>query len=132
MTGSQAEKTRELELSGAVHRLNDGSQIAIYLRRGVAWVAHFRGGTAELFTAGEWFRLHRPPRAPRLMHEVAAGSVSRLPDAVAARIEALHCKVETPVTSPWISTLLRAAHGLLARSAAGFRRSGVGARRLSA
>lgn len=117
MTGSQAEQSRELELRGVAYRLNDGSEIAIYLRRGVPWVAQFRGGTGELYTAGEWFRLHRPPRAPRLMHEAAAGSTSRLPDAMAVRIEALHCRMETLVTPPWMFILVRGARTLLARLA---------------
>lgn len=121
MTGSQREQSRELELRGVAYRLNDGSEIAIYLRRGVPWVAQLRGGTGELYTAGEWFRLHRPPRAPRLMHEAAAGSTSKLPDAIATRIDALHRGMETPVTPQLIATLRRGARGLLARLAPGYR-----------
>ena len=117
MTGSQAEKTRELELRGAVHRLNHGSEIVIYLRRGVPWVAHFKAGTGELYTPGEWFRLHRSPRSLQPVHEAAAGSDSSLPDAVAAQIEALHQKIETPVVRQRILALLRRLRSLLARPA---------------
>ena len=117
MTGDQREQDRVAQLHGVAYQLNDGSEIAIYLRRGVPWVAQFRAGTGELHTAGEWFRLHRPPRAPRRVHEAAAGSASSLPDALAARIDALHRKMETSVTPQWIAALLRRAGGLLARLA---------------
>lgn len=117
MRKAQRGQDGKFELNGVAYRLNDGSEIAIYLRRGAPWVAQFRGGSGELYTAGEWFRLHRPPRAPRLVHEAAAGSTSQLPEAVAARIEALHCRMETPVTPPGVSALLRGVRALLARLA---------------
>ena len=72
-------------ISGSLLRLGETRQIAIYQRDGVSWVADFRGGHGELFTAGEWFSLNRDAGALRR----ADGPVP-LPDDVIERIRRLH------------------------------------------
>ena len=50
--------------NGNLLRLGE-REIAIYQRDGVAWVADFRGGRGEIFTAGEWFALNGRGRVLR-------------------------------------------------------------------
>ena len=122
MTKAQREQNGNFELNGVAYRLNDGRELAIYLRRGVPWVARLRGDEGELYTAGEWFRLHGSDRGLHRVHEAAAGSASALPRDVATRIEALHRGIEVRVMPAWISALERAVRGLQAQLASGARR----------
>jgi hypothetical protein len=72
---------------GSLLRLGDEREIAIYRRDGVAWVADFRGGRGELFTAGEWFALNGRGSALR---RAGTESIAPLPARVIERIERLH------------------------------------------
>jgi len=129
MRKAQREQDGKFEINGVAYRLNDGRELAIYLRRGVPWVAWLRGDEGELYTAGEWFRLHGSDRGLQRVHEAAAGSDSALPDGLAARIDALHRRMETPVTPRWIAALLRGARGFPGRLASALRQ-GPGAVRV--
>jgi len=73
--------------NGNLLRLGGEREIAIYQRDGVAWVADFRGGRGELFTAGEWFALNG--RAS-LLRRAGLDSIAPLPADVLERIERLH------------------------------------------
>ncbi|MGB7542806.1 MAG: hypothetical protein WBM28_12420 [Burkholderiales bacterium] len=73
--------------NGSLLRLGEEREIAIYQRDGVAWVADFRGGCAELFTAGEWFALNGRGSALRRM---GLDSIVPLPARLIERIERLH------------------------------------------
>lgn len=75
------------QISGNVLRQGAKREIAIYLRDGVTWVADFRGGSGELFTAGEWFALNRGAGALR---RAERDSIEPLPAYVVERIERLH------------------------------------------
>ena len=72
---------------GSLLRLSETREIAIYQRDGVAWVADFRGGRGELFTAGEWFALNGRGSALR---RAGPDSMVPLPADVIGRIERLH------------------------------------------
>lgn len=47
-----------IPISGTTVRLSERDTIAIYVRDGLSWVAHFRDGRGELSDAPSWFRLH--------------------------------------------------------------------------
>ncbi len=57
-----ARRDRTEVQNGSLLRLSESREIVIYRRDGVAWVADFRGGRGEPFTAGEWFALNRLAR----------------------------------------------------------------------
>jgi len=85
-------------LEGSLLRLSEAREIAIYRRDGVAWVADFRGGRGELFTAGEWFALNGRASALR---RAESKSAAPLPVRVIERIERLHESVkQTKPESP--------------------------------
>lgn len=71
-------------LEGSFLRLGESREIAIYRRGGVAWVADFRAGRGQLFTAGEWFALNGRGSALR------RAEPAPLPAGVIERIERLH------------------------------------------
>ena len=73
--------------NGNLLRLGEKREIAIYLRDGVAWIADFRGGRGEIFTAGEWFALNR---GRSVLRRAALDSIAPLPARLVERIERLH------------------------------------------
>ena len=73
--------------NGCLLRLGEEREIAIYLRDGVAWIADFRGGRGELFTAGEWFALNG---RGSVLRRVGLDSIATLPARLVERIERLH------------------------------------------
>jgi hypothetical protein len=73
--------------SGNLLRVGETREIAIYQRGGLAWVADFRGGRGELFTAADWFVVHGHGS---LLHRAGLGAVGPLPPDVIERIERLH------------------------------------------
>lgn len=74
-------------MNGNLLWLGEGHEIAIYQRDGVSWIADFRGGRGELFTAGEWFALNA--RGSVLRRAAQASNVP-LPAHAIERIERLH------------------------------------------
>jgi hypothetical protein len=74
-------------MEGNLLRLSETREIAIYRRGGVAWVADFRGGRGELFTAGEWFALNG---RGSLLRRVGLASIVPLPVDLIEKIERLH------------------------------------------
>jgi hypothetical protein len=74
-------------LDGCLLRLSETREIAIYQRDGVAWIADFRGGCGELFTAGEWFALNG---RGSLLRRAGLEPVSPPPARVIEGIERLH------------------------------------------
>ena len=75
-------------LEGSLLRISETREIAIYRRGGISWVADFRGGRGELFTAGEWFALNGRASALR------RAGVAPLSAPVVERIERLHESVK--------------------------------------
>ena len=73
--------------NGSLLRLGEEREIAIYQRDGVAWIADFRGGRGELFTAGEWFALNG---RGSVLRRVDLDSIAPLPARLIERIERLH------------------------------------------
>ena len=73
--------------SGNLLRVGETREIAIYQRGGLVWVADFRGGRGELFTAADWFAVHGHGS---LLHRAGLGSPAPLPADVIERIERLH------------------------------------------
>lgn len=74
-------------MEGNLLRLGATRKIAIYQRRGLAWVADFRGGHGELFTAAGWFIVNG---RSALLRRAGLGSIAPLPAEVIERIERLH------------------------------------------
>jgi hypothetical protein len=72
--------------NGNLLRLGE-REIAIYQRDGVAWVADFRGGRGEIFTAGEWFALNG---RGRVLRRAGLASMAPLTAPLVERIERLH------------------------------------------
>lgn len=93
---------------GNLLRLGERREIAIYLRDGVTWVADFRGGCGELFTAGEWFALNH---CGGVLRGVELDSIAPLPACVVERIEQLHCTEK----SEYVLTLMATLAALAAR-----------------
>ncbi|HEY6720330.1 MAG TPA: hypothetical protein VI363_01715 [Burkholderiales bacterium] len=86
------------EPEGSLLPLGETREIAIYRRGGVAWVADFRGGRGELFTAGEWFALNG---RGSLLRRTARDAIVPLPADVIERIERLHGAQErAPLAAP--------------------------------
>jgi hypothetical protein len=82
-------QVQEGTLQGSLLRLKDGRSVAIYLRKGVAWVAEFCGGRGRLLSVPEWHCFH----ARSVVHAQRRGEVEILgpiPSEVVARIESLH------------------------------------------
>jgi len=73
--------------NGSLLQLGAEREIAIYQRDGVAWIADFRGGRGELFTAGEWFALNG---RGSVLRRVDLDSIAPLPARLIERIERLH------------------------------------------
>jgi hypothetical protein len=73
--------------NGNLLRHGETREIAIYQRGGLAWVADFRGGRGELFTAADWFAVHGHGS---LLHRAGLGASAPLPADVIERIELLH------------------------------------------
>jgi hypothetical protein len=73
--------------NGNLLRVGETREIAIYQRGGAAWVADFRGGRGELFTAADWFVLNG---RSSLLRRAGLGAVAPLPAEVIERIERLH------------------------------------------
>ena len=73
--------------NGILLRHGETREIAIYRRGALVWVADFRGGRGELFTAADWFAVHGHGS---LLHRAGLGSVAPLPAHVIDRIERLH------------------------------------------
>jgi hypothetical protein len=73
--------------NGNLLRLGEEREIAIYQRDGVVWIADFRGGCGELFTAGEWFALNG---RGGVLRRAGLDSIVPLPARLIDRIERLH------------------------------------------
>ncbi|HEY6241828.1 MAG TPA: hypothetical protein VIW78_13460 [Burkholderiales bacterium] len=106
--------------NGNLMRLGETREIAIYLRGGVAWVADFRGGRGDLFTARDWFALNG--RAS-LLRRAGLTSITPLPADVIGRIERLHGEENrAPLVAPGVSLrdlLARFRHELSCRAPTG-------------
>ncbi len=74
-------------MDGNLLRLSETREIAIYRRNSAAWVADFRGGRGELFTAGEWFALNGRGTALR---RAGCEPIDPLPADVIEKIKRLH------------------------------------------
>jgi hypothetical protein len=74
---------------GNLLRLGETREIAIY-QRGAAWVADFRGGRGELFTASAWFALNGRWSLLRRAGLGSFASIAPLPAEVIESIERLH------------------------------------------
>jgi hypothetical protein len=99
-------------LQGNLLRLNDGREVAIYMREGAAWIAEFKDGKAGLHAAGEWFGAGH---GRRLAHAQRRGEVeylSPIPEEVVERIERLHQYV--PASSDASATMVSRAIDRLA------------------
>ena len=73
--------------NGILLRHGETREIAVYQRGGLVWVADFRGGRGELFTAADWFAVHGHGS---LLHRSGLGASAPLPADVIERIELLH------------------------------------------
>jgi len=92
--------------NGSLLRLGEEREIATYQRDGVAWIADFRGGRGELFTAGEWFALNG---RGSVLRRAGVDSIAPLPADVIERIERLHGAEER---APLAGLALRLRDGL--------------------
>ncbi len=84
-------------LHGNLLRLGERHEIAIYLRDGMAWVADFKAGRGEVFTASAWFSLNQ---GGNVLRRMALDSITPLPEDVAERIECLHRRMAKPSAGP--------------------------------
>lgn len=98
------------QLTGNFLQLNEHRAIAIYQRKGVAWVADFNNGVARLSSISAWFSLNRRVFAHACRQ--GADQISPLSDAMVARIERLH-RVATP--PPALHPILRRARRIVGR-----------------
>lgn len=89
MIRNPASNEAEVE-HGNLLRLGETREIAIYQRGGAAWVADFRGGRGELFTASAWFALNGRWSLLRRAGLGSFASIAPLPAEVIERIERLH------------------------------------------
>jgi hypothetical protein len=92
--------------NGNLLRVGETREIAIYQRGGLAWVADFRGGHGELFTASAWFALNG---RSSLLRRTGLGSIEPLPAEVIERIERLHrAEDRSPLAAlaPWLGDRL--------------------------
>ena len=105
---------------GNLLRVGETREIAIYQRGGLAWVADFRGGHGELFTAADWFVVHG---RGSLLRRAGLGAIAPLPADVIERIEQLHAaEDQTGLTTLAARLLYRLAsffHALSRRAPAG-------------
>ncbi len=93
MTTGQREKRFEAPY-GNLLRLGERREVAIYMRESTVWVADFKDGHGDLFTAGEWFALNSRSRMlVQAQRRKALDIVSPLPEAVAVQIEHLHRRI---------------------------------------
>jgi len=106
--------------NGTLLRHGETREIAIYQRGGLVWVADFRGGRGELFTAADWFAVHGHGS---LLHRAGLGSVAPLPADVIERIERLHAAEDRAglfaLTARLLDRLARFCRGLSRRAPGG-------------
>lgn len=91
-------------LQGNLLRLNDGREVAIYLREGAAWIAEFKNGKAGLHVAGEWFSTGHGRMLAHAQRRGEVDYISPIPEEVVERIERLHQYV--PASSDASATMV--------------------------
>jgi hypothetical protein len=120
MMNRNSGRDEEAVENGTLLRHGETREIAIYQRGGLVWVADFRGGQGELFTAADWFAVHGHGS---LLHRAGLGAVAPLPADVIERIERLHAAEDRAgmpaLTARFLDRLTRFCRGLSRRAPAG-------------
>lgn len=97
-----------IPLHGSLLRLGERREVAIYLRKGSAWVADFDGGHAELHIASAWFNSGGGRMLAHAQRRDAIEALSPLPEEVVQQIDSLHRGMEEPAIGP-LARRIRAA-----------------------
>ena len=78
-------------IQGQLLRLSARREVAIYLHRGMLWIADFIDGQGELIEPELWFRFHcAAPGTRHARRRMLLESALPLSEEIVARIESLH------------------------------------------
>jgi hypothetical protein len=102
------ESTSANPIQGNLLRLSEIREVAIYLRKGAAWVADFNSGRAELHSASAWYTTGGGRMLVHAQRRDAVETISPLPDEVVRRIESLQHRMEEPTVGPAVQLALAA------------------------